>query len=113
MLESCETDHHGETSAVIQERGSQGERQEHEYEVSIGAWQGRAQNREWEHETLQRKENLVVPGTEATERNLMTMDDIDTSMAKGRLNGAILLAEHVEKIKGHKMDRSNKETLRL
>ena len=54
---------------------------------------------EWEHETLQHKENLVVLGTVATERNPKMVDESDTTMAEERLNEAIQLAEHVEKIK--------------
>ena len=68
---------------------------------------------EWEHETFQHKENLVVLGTQATERNSMTVDDSDMSLAKGRLNKAILLAEQVEKIKGLKMDTTKTGALWL
>ena len=44
--------------------------------------------------------DLVVLGTKATERNSMMVDESDTTMAKGKLNEATFLAEHVEKMNG-------------
>ena len=41
------------------------------------------------------------------------LDDGDTTMAKERLNEAILFAEHVEKIKGLKTDTRKTEALWL
>ena len=59
------------------------------------------------------RDNCIVLGTEATVRDSMLVDNSDTSVAKGRMNEALVFEKLVEKANGPNMNTRKTEALSL
>ena len=67
----------------------------------------------WNHKTLVFKEEIVVPGTEVMEWNLMAAHEEDASLAQKRLDEASDFAGHVEAVTQLHLDSRRSEALWL
>ena len=67
----------------------------------------------WRHKTLKFKKEIVVLGTETTEKNAAAADEMNPSLAQKRLDDAAELAEHVEAVTRMHLDERKSEALWL
>ena len=67
----------------------------------------------WKHKTLKFNKEIVVLGTEATEKNSTVADEFDPTLAQKRLDDATELAGHVEAISQMHLDERKSEALWL
>ena len=67
----------------------------------------------WRHKTLKFNKEIVVLGTEATEKNSTVADEFDSTLAQKRLDDATELAGHVETMSQMHLDERKSEALWL
>ena len=67
----------------------------------------------WRHKTLNFKKEIVVLGTEATEKNSTVADEMDPTLAQKRLEDAAELARHVETVTQMHLDERKSVALWL
>ena len=67
----------------------------------------------WRHKTLKFKKEIVVLGTETTEKNAAAADEMNPTLAQKRLDDAAELAGHAEAVTRMHLDERKSEALWL